>query len=57
MIKTIFVSLLIVVAIIFMYPLESIIIPIGVDIFSNSSSDKDLIKDFGKVKLENYKKI
>ena len=48
MIKAIFVDLLIVVAIMFIYPLESIIMPIGMSIFSNSSSDKDLIKGFGK---------
>ena len=56
MIKAIFVDLLIVVAIMFIYPLESIIMPIGMSIFSNSSSDKDLIKGFGNVRIENYKK-
>ena len=55
-IKAIFVDLLIVVAIMFIYPLESIIMPIGMSIFSNSSSDKDLIKGFGNVRIENYKK-
>lgn len=56
MIKTIFVSLLIVVAIIFIYPLKSIIIPTGMSIFSDSSSDKDLIKSFGKANIESYEK-
>lgn len=55
-IKAIFVDLLIVVAIMFIYPLESIIMSIGMSIFSNSSSDKDLIKGFGNVRIENYKK-
>lgn len=56
MIKTIFVSLLIVVAIIFIYSLKSIIIPTGMSIFSDSSSDKDLIKSFGKANIESYEK-
>lgn len=60
MIKTIIASLLILNAIIFIYPIESFIIPIGMSVFSNKSSDGKLIKGFGKLKIEyyeNYEKI
>ena len=56
MIKTIIASLLILNAIIFIYPIESFIIPIGMSIFSDKSSDGELIKGFGKVKVENYER-
>lgn len=56
MIKTILAGLLIIVAIIFIYPIETFIIPIGMSIFSNNNSDGELIKGFGKVKFEDYER-
>ena len=58
MIKAIIASILIIFAIIFTYPMENIILENELSNFTeNSSIDKDLIKGFGKVKIENYEKI
>ena len=55
MIKMITLSLLIIVSIIFIYPIETFIIPAYINIFEKDySSDDKLIKGFGKVKFESY---
>lgn len=56
MLKTIVGIILIISAIIFIYPIENIIMPIGIRLFSNNRTDGELIKGFGKVKVENYEK-
>ena len=56
MLKTIVGIILIISAIIFIYPIENMIMPTGIRLFSNNRTDGELIKGFGKVKVENYEK-
>ena len=57
MVKNILGIMLIVIAIIFIYPIETVIISIGTSIFINNyNSDSDLIKGFGEVKIESYER-
>ncbi len=56
MLKTISGIILIMGVIIFMYPMENMIVAMGTSIFINDhNSDGNLIKGFGNVKIENYK--
>lgn len=55
MIRTILEIIFIVSAIVFIYPMKSIIIPIGTSIFANDNgSYNKLTKEFGEVKIESY---
>ena len=56
MIKTIVGIIFIVSALIFIYPIENIIMPTGIRLFSDNRTDGELIKGFGKVKVEDYEK-
>lgn len=56
MIKTILASILIMVVIIFICPIGNIIIPEGIELFSSNNTDGELIKGFGKVKVEDYER-
>ena len=56
MLKTIVGILLIASTIIFIYPIGNIIIPEGIKLFSDNSTDGELIKCFGKAKIESYER-
>ncbi len=56
MLKTIVGIILIASIIIFIYPIGNIIIPEGIKLFSNNNTDSELIKGFGKVKIEDYER-
>ena len=56
MIKNILEIMLIVLAIIFIYPIQTVIVPAVVSICMNDNSDSNLIKGFGDVKIESYER-
>ena len=56
MIKNILVIMLILLAIIFIYPIQTAIVPAVVSIFMNNNSDSNLIRGFGEVRIESYER-
>ena len=56
MIKNILGIMLIVLAIIFIYPIQTVIVPSIVSIFMNNNSDSNLIRGFGEVRIESYER-
>ncbi len=56
MLKTIVGIILIASTIIFIYPIGNIIIPEGIKLFFDNSTDGKLIKGFGKAKIESYER-
>lgn len=56
MIKNILGIMIIVLAIIFIYPIQTVIVPSIVSIFMNNNSDSNLIRGFGEVRIERYER-